>query len=58
MFGQSKTKNKRITGPDWETELFLAKMFRRPLRTYTHDKPYYPYLVPTPLVNFHLNFKE
>lgn len=59
MFGDKTTKKLTpIKGKSWETELELAKMFKRPLRTYEEDPPYYPWLVPEPVVNFHLNFKE
>lgn len=64
MFNDDNVKkpNKRIQpGFDWETELQLAKIFCRPMRTYSNDKPYYPWLPPAPLVpsvNFDLNYKE
>lgn len=59
MFGDKATKKLTpIKGKSWEAELFLAKMFKRPLRTYEEDPPYYPWVVPEPVVNFHLNFKE
>ena len=44
-------------GFEQETEEELAKIFKRPVRTYKHDTPFYPWLPPTPIVNFHLNFK-
>lgn len=51
-----------------EFELWLAKMFKRPVCPYILDKPTYPYLPTTPLanqckkqelynVNFDLNFQ-
>ncbi|BAF76074.1 hypothetical protein [Torque teno midi virus 5] len=44
-------------GCDWETEQECAKAFCRPPRKYKNDPPYYPWLPPTPIVNFHLNYK-
>lgn len=46
----------------WEQqeEKELATVFRRPQRKYIYDKPYYPWLPPTPIipsVNFDLNYK-
>lgn len=64
MFDPPPHKNRRITGPDWETELQLAKWMHRPLRHFHDDKPFYPWLPPEPLVNqdhrvnFKLNFTE
>lgn len=64
MFDPPPQKNRRITGPDWETELQLAKWMKRPLRYFHNNKPFYPWLPPEPLVNqeplvnFKLNFTE
>ncbi len=44
-------------GFEQQTEYELACAFCRPMRTYKEDLPYYPYLVPEPQVNFHLNYK-
>ncbi len=44
-------------GFELETEVELSIIFRRPVRTYKEDLPYYPYLVPEPRVNFNLNYK-
>lgn len=57
MFEPPK-KNPRITGRDWETELELCKWMKRPPRTFLHDKPFYPWCVPEPVVNFDLNYKQ
>ncbi len=58
------TTNRNVTltrfkpGFEEETEKELAIAFRRPPRTYKEDTPFYPWLPsPTPLVNFHLNYK-
>ncbi len=45
-------------GHEWETELQVAQAFNRPPRHFKDDPPFYPWLPrPTPLVNFHLNYK-
>nr|UHS18325.1 MAG: hypothetical protein [Gammatorquevirus sp.] len=44
-------------GFEQETEEQLARIFKRPVRTFKHDTPFYPWLPPSPIVNFHLNFK-
>ncbi len=54
MFDPPKTKLRKITGPDWETELQLAKWMKRPLRHFHDDPPFYPWVVPEPIVNFEL----
>ncbi len=41
-----------------ETELQLATWMKRPMCTYIHDKPFYPWVVPEPVVNFKLNYCE
>lgn len=64
MFGDPvKPKNRRLTPKELEEDLILAKIFKRPLRTFINDTPTYPYLPVTPLanqphVNFKLNFTE
>ncbi len=35
----------------------LAQAFSRPPRLFKEDTPFYPWLPPTPRVNFALNFK-
>lgn len=57
MFGTKTIKNRRFTPREFETELELSKIFKRPPRTFIGDPPFYPWLVPEPLVNFELNFK-
>lgn len=44
-----------MTPAERETDLFLAKMFRRPTLNYILDRPTYPY-VPTPPQKFMVNF--
>lgn len=60
MFAPDETPNRRMTPSEFEEELMIAKLFRRPPRHYIKDKPFYPY-VPTPpnctcKVNFDLNY--
>lgn len=57
-YDKKPVKNKRITGKDLETEIELAKWMKRPVRTFTKDPPFYPWLPPEPYVNFMLNYKE
>lgn len=47
-------KNRRLTPYEAETDLQIAKWLKRPVRTFFDDKPFYPWLVPEPLVNFDL----
>lgn len=51
-------KNRRFTANEFQTELEIAKWLKRPPRTFVNDSPFYPWLVPEPLVNFNLNYKE
>ncbi|UHS18285.1 MAG: hypothetical protein [Gammatorquevirus sp.] len=45
-------------GFEQQTERELAIAFKRPPRLFKEDKPFYPWLPkPTPIVNFHLNYK-
>ncbi len=60
----STTSNRhRLTcfkpGFEQETERELAQAFKRPIRKFKEDTPFYPWL-PTavPIVNFHLRFKD
>lgn len=58
MFPDVKqNKNRRFHPWEIDTERDLAKIFRRPMRTFFHDDPFYPYLPPTPLANQYANFK-
>lgn len=43
-------------GFEWDTEKELSIAFKRPMRHFKHDTPFYPWLPPEPTVNFHLNF--
>lgn len=60
MFTDEKPKivNRRFHPWEWDTEKECCRIFRRPPRHYFHDPPTYPWLPPTPLANFDLNFKE
>nr|UYL88392.1 ORF3 [Torque teno midi virus] len=44
-------------GFEQETEEQLARIFKRPVRTFKEDTPFYPWLPPAPIVHFNLNFK-
>lgn len=57
MFGDTKTTNRRLTPRELEDEIQTAKAFKRPVRTFLHDKPTYPYFPLTPLSNFDLKYK-
>ncbi len=58
-----KTSHRNVTltrfapGFEQETERDLSIAFKRPMRTFKEDTPFYPWLPPEPTVNFHLNFK-
>lgn len=43
-------------GFEWDTEKELSIAFKRPMRHFKDDTPFYPWLPPEPTVNFHLNF--
>lgn len=58
LFNDDKTKNRRFTPEEFETELQLCKWMKRPPRHYIHDMPFYPWCVPEPKVNFKLNYTE
>lgn len=53
----TQCKNRRFTPDEYVTELEIAKWMHRPPRTYINDKPFYPWVVPEPLVNFDLGYK-
>ena len=57
LFPENKPKNRRFTHKEFETELELSKWMKRPPRYFINDEPFYPWLVPEPLVNFDLGFK-
>jgi len=44
-------------GFDQQTEIELAAAFKRPVRKFKEDTPFYPWLPTEPRVNFHLNYK-
>lgn len=54
----NKIKPRRFTPQEYEWELWQAKAFCRPPRQFWGDPPTYPWLPPTPLVNFDLKYKE
>lgn len=61
MFPPEETKNRRMRPDEFATELFLAKMFKRPPNYYIKDLPFYPYVPHEPTnnkysVNFDLNY--
>lgn len=62
MFGEpTRKKNRRFTHKEYELELEMCKVFRRPPRQFVDDPPFYPWLPPAPIVpcvNFLLNFKD
>lgn len=54
-------KNRRMTPQEKETDLWLAKLFKRPPCDYILDRPTYPYVPSNPFnqklcVNFDLNY--
>lgn len=55
LFDPPKTKHTVIKGSDWETELQISKWLHRPMRRYSDDPPFYPWLPPAPIVP-HVNF--
>ena len=57
LFDEPK-KNRRRTPKEMEDEILLASIFKRPVTPYIYDPPFYPWLPPTPLVNFDLNYKQ
>nr|QRG28984.1 hypothetical protein [Anelloviridae sp.] len=51
------SKNRRMRPDEYETELYLAKMFKRPPNQYIKDRPFYPYVPHDPANNkYHVNF--
>lgn len=57
---ESETPNRRMRPDEYETELWLAKLFQRPPNVYIKDKPFYPYVPQHPkcMVNFDLNYPQ
>lgn len=58
LFPTQNKKNRRFLPHEWQTEWELAKFFKRPMRTYFYDDPFYPWLPPEPVVNFDLGYKQ
>lgn len=63
MFPPDEKPNRRMKPEEFETELWLAKLFKRPPNYFIKDLPFYPYVPHHPLnnkhmVNFDLNFNE
>lgn len=63
MFAPDEKPNRRMRPDEFETELYLAKLFRRPPNYFIKDLPFYPYVPHHPknnkhMVNFDLNFNE
>ncbi len=58
LFPDNKPKVRRFTSKEMQTELELARWMKRPPCQFWGDKPFYPWLVPEPVVNFDLRFKE
>ncbi len=61
MFGDPPVKkNRRFTAREFQDELEESKIWCRPPRAYIFDKPFYPWVPPTPVipkVNFDLNYQ-
>lgn len=57
MFGDPVKPNRRLTPREQADDLELAKLFKRPLRNFINDKPYYPWLPYTPVANFNLKYQ-
>lgn len=58
MFADDKPKNRRFNPYELEDEICTAKHWFRPVKTYVQDTPFYPWVIPEPVVNFHLRYKE
>lgn len=43
---------------EYTTEKEISAWMHRPMRNFLEDPPTYPWLPPTPLVQFNLNYKE
>lgn len=56
LFPKTTVKPRRFKPYEMETEKWLASLFKRPVRTFITDTPFYPYLPPEPKVNFDLNY--
>lgn len=58
MFPPEKPKNRRFNPYELEDEICTARHWKRPVKAYVHDIPFYPGLPLTPLVNFDLKYKQ
>lgn len=55
-------KNRRLTPAEMQEEKILADIFKRPVRHFLLDRPFYPYVKIDPnkpkyMVNFDLNYQ-
>lgn len=50
-------KNRRRNAKEWEEELLMSRIWKRPPVPMIYDPPFYPWVPPTPLVNFDLGYK-
>lgn len=57
-YDKKPPKNRRFTPTEFQTELEISKWLHRPPRTFFNDPPFYPWVVPEPLVNFDLGYKQ
>lgn len=53
---EDKPKLRRFTNWELQEEKQEAAIWKRPMRSFWGDPPTYPYCVPEPMVNFHLNY--
>ena len=57
MFSNKIKKNRKFTARKYEQEVKKAKIWCKPPKQFIFNTPFYPGIPPTPLINFHLNFK-
>lgn len=57
MFGDPVKPNRRLTPRERADDLELAKLFKRPVRNFINDTPFYPWLPYTPIANFNLKYQ-
>lgn len=55
---EPKPKNRRFHPYELQLERELSKAFKRPMRHFIHDPPFYPWLCENIRVNFDLDFTE
>lgn len=58
MFGPPEPKNRRLTPKEIEEDIQECKIWGRYPKSYILDQPFYKGIIPEPIVNFRLNFKE